>query len=73
MTILLMRMMNLRRVSRKSRWYALLLLDLFALGLDSQPLSPVTGTADVWQVPVSQNLLRHFEVGADHLADCLNV
>jgi hypothetical protein len=62
MTALLMRMMNTRRAAlRKSCWCLLSFLIFADIGLGAQLRSPLTDTTDVWQVPVSQNLMPHFE------------
>ena len=62
MTILLTWIVSTRRAGlRKSNWWILSFLVFSALGLEAQPSSPAISTADVWQVPVSQNLMPHFE------------
>ena len=60
MTTLLIRIMNTRRAGlRKSCVLSFLIFS--GIGLDAQLRSTLTDTADVWQVPVSQNPMPHFE------------
>jgi len=54
--------MNTRRAGLRKFCRCVLSFLIFSgIGLDAQLRSTLADTADVWQVPVSQNLMPHFE------------